>query len=307
MLTPYAYLADGYLIFLRSLREFVRTKLAEEFGEDDSGWWEDPVLSAVAKKDRAQFRKNVEDLYVHQRHEKRALDPFENLDPSHCLQIILHHYSSVFQLEFPDKEEIYAKLISIGKTRNSRFAHPRNATPNAKAVSAALREMIYVLEQMQNDSYGTEIAQLTALASATDALAMAPSFNDADELQRTRGRSENESGPEDVLPNPSPPAEDHSDETVEPNAAQRLAVDMPADNDKTLSQITQAVRNRRASGDQPVPLRYVWARLEEQHPEKFPDETYLLEIVDRHPELFNIRRGANTASVRIAEARDHDR
>ena len=307
MLSAYAYLADGYLLFLRSLRHLVRAKLVEAFEEDNSEWWKDPVLKALSNKERQQFEKNVKELYVHQRWEGMELDPFEVLDPSHCAKIILHHHSLVFQLVFPNKREIELKLMGINQIRNSSFAHPRDATPDAKVVSAALRDMIHVLEQVRNDPYAVEIAQLAALASATDALALAHSVNDADGPQPVRGRRERVNSPQEALSDPSPPAEGHSDETPESSTAQRPGVGTPVDDDRTLIQITKAVRARRAANDGFAPLRYVWASLEGRHPGRFPDEAYLLEIVERNPKRFKVRRGANTTSVQISEVRSRDR
>ena len=306
MLSAYAYLADGYLLFLRSLRHLVHAKLAEEFEENNSEWWKDPVLKALATKERQQFQKNVDELYLHQARGGMAQNPFEVLDPSHCAKIIRYHHSPVFQLEFPDKEEIHLKLMSINRMRNSRFAHPRDATPDAKVVSAALREMIHVLEQVRNDPYAIEIAQLAALASATDALALAHGVNDAGGSQHVRGRRERVNSPEEALSDPSPPAEGRSDETPESSIVQRPGVGIPVDDGQTLIQITKAVRSRRAN-DGFAPLRYVWACLEGRHPGRFPDEAYLLEIVERNPKRFKVRRGANTTSVQISEVRSRDR
>lgn len=306
MLSAYAYLADGYLLFLRSLRHFVHAKLADEFEEENSEWWKDPVLKALANKERQQFEKNVEELYLHQARDEMAPNPFEALDPSHCAKIILHHHSPVFQLDFPDKREIELKLMSISRMRNSRFAHPRDATPDAKIVSDALRDMIQVLEQVRSGPYTVEVAQLTALASATDALALAHGVNEADGPQHAGGRWESVSSSEGTQSNPSPPDEDHSDENPESSTAQRPDLGVPVDDDQTLFQITKAVRSRRGN-DGFAPLRYVWASLEGRHPGKFPDETYLFEIVERNPKRFKVRRRRDHSSIQVSEVRSRDR
>ena len=306
MLTPYAYLADAYLVFVRSLRHVVWVNLQKEFeGEDIQQLWDGRVVRSLANNERPQLEKNVKSLYRRQDRDRIARNPFEALDPSHCAKIISHQHSA-FSHVFHDTEETRESLARINRMRNLRFAHPRDTAPSAQEVTVAIRDMLHVLQDTRDQAYAAEIALLTALAATTDALALvsngdvgkgdgaASPMDDNDD-----GLTEDGPSPADLLANqevsPAPKeADEFGDERGNVRENDQHTVDAP-----TLRQLEKAVRKHRGA-DGFAPVRYVWSTLELRHPAKYPDEDYLVELLEARRDRFTVKRGKANSSVRVA-------
>ena len=308
MLTAYAYLADAYLIFIRSLRHCVRINLQQEFESNDDGWWKEPVLKSLANNERDPLQKNIVLLYAYQDHQGLDHNPFEVLDPSHCAKIIEKHHQT-FRHVFPDKEEVRHKLGAISNVRNFRFAHPRDAVPHAKDVALAIGDMIYVLEKVPNDAYTTEALQLKALAAAADALALAHNASTnkpiawAADDPRTVTSKHVASGvdvtvdPQVSSSSPAKPEERGGKPEVggEPSGNKKRPVDK-----LTRTKVVKAIRAR-VGPEGFAPLRYVWSTLAIRHPGEFPDAAYLLEVLESDQDVFVVRRSENNNAVLVAE------
>ena len=305
MLTPYAYLADGYLIFLRALRRCVRTNLQNTLGnEQDQQWWDDVIKTSLGNNGAKALSKNLEELYRAQEAEQKARDPFDILDPFHCERIIDKYHEAVFSKVFPNRNDIVGRLQVINATRNKAFAHPRSEAVSPEDVKAALDDMIAVLRRPPRGEYRIEITRLEALATAVQGFLIYETATFHDETRTVSMEGEPSSDVEG-----SDKAADSSSKSAGPaetadNA--RSTDDAPNTgtlNERELSVVGRAIRARRSgqATNAYTPLRYVWGELESKVPGRFPSEAVLHALLAQHPERFEMKSGSSARAILVRE------
>ena len=174
-LSPYAYLAEGYLIFLRALRHHVKQRLAD--GESGDGWWNGPVrdrlerhtVGSYTDKNGQQQSRNrwtqIADLRNRRGADKRR-PPEDFLDPQDLL-LLVREYQAQLSLESDyHKKYLPALIQDVVEWRNQFFAHPGSKSPSAAEVVGFLHPARMLLENFNLP----EEAQLKAISDAVKAL-----------------------------------------------------------------------------------------------------------------------------------------
>lgn len=175
-LSPYAYLAEGYLIFLRALRRHVKQRLAD--GESGDGWWNGPVRkrlerhkvgSYTDKNGQQQSRDRwMQIAYLRNRPgaDKRR-PPEDFLDPQDLL-LLVQEYQARLGLESDyNKKYLPDHIQDVVEWRNQFFAHPGSEPPSAADVVGFLHPTRSLLEIL---NLREEEAQIKAISDAVKAM-----------------------------------------------------------------------------------------------------------------------------------------
>lgn len=174
-LSPYAHLAEGYLIFLRALRRHVKQQLAD--GESGDGWWTGPVRERLDRQVVGSFNKGERLTRWGQinSHRKKRLDerrpPEDFLDPHDLVMLV-----EEFQIRLVPESDFYVhraqkfrpQLITmVVQWRNQFFAHPGSEPPSAAEVVGFLHPARTLLESFNLP----EEAQIKAIIDAMKTMA----------------------------------------------------------------------------------------------------------------------------------------
>lgn len=188
-LSPYAYLAEGYLILLRALRRDVKQRLSD--GESGDGWWDGPVRevlerqkgrSHMGKKGQQQSRSRWDQIADLRKSKPEADGPRVNerrlpedfLDPSDLLLLVEKLHTRLFP-EVGVKPRFHADLIRLViPWRNQSFAHPESEPPSAMEVV----QFLHIARTLLVGFGLPEEAQIKAISDAVTANASSEQRND---------------------------------------------------------------------------------------------------------------------------------
>lgn len=199
-LSPYAYLAEGYLIFLRALRRHVKQRLAD--GESDDGWWKGPVRESLERHTVRSYKSGGETVKEGrwteiERHRKNRMDdrrpPEDFLDPNDLLLLVMRFHDRLV----PEFDVYTARfrgdlITQVRQWRNQFFAHPGSEPPSAEEVAGLLNPARVLLTSFNLP----DEAQIKAIC---DAVAVASPERRSDPASVSEEASDSREDPEDPL------------------------------------------------------------------------------------------------------------
>lgn len=198
-LSPYAYLAEGYLIFLRALRRHVKQRLAD--GESDDGWWKGPVRESLERHTVRSYKSGEETVKegrwteIDRLRKKRVDDrrPHEDfLDPNDLLLLVTDFHDRLIPEFDVHGARFRGDLIKkVSQWRNQFFAHPGSEPPSAEEVAGFLNPARVLLTSfnLPDEAQIKAICDAVAVASAerrSDPTSVSEETSDSFEDDRTR-------------------------------------------------------------------------------------------------------------------------
>ena len=150
VLSPYAYLAEGYLVCLSAVRRHVVEKLKSRYAADEAdseGWWKGAVKDALG-------RNRWQTIQDHQgKQPQRPKEDF--LDPHDLYLVTLKHHAVIHpsSVEIGLGHKYYEGLFAHPITwRNQFFAHPKSNPPTAAQVATLLNSLLHLLRAFGLDA-----------------------------------------------------------------------------------------------------------------------------------------------------------